>query len=292
MSIGVGIGFAFVAMLCWGVGDFLIQRSVRRHGDVETIFLITLFGVAILFPFVYRDLPSLFSVTSRGVLYILLATGLLHLIAAFLELESLRRGKIAVVEPIWSFEIFPAALFAFLFLGERMTALQLGIVLLLIVGLFLVSFRGSIFVRQHLLERGVYFAVAGALTMGAAGFFTGWSARLADPLMANFVVCVFLTLYCGTHLLVRGRIIKPFSHLISFPKTLLSMVILDNTAWVAYAFAMSLVPIGIATALSESYLIIAVLLGLSIGRERLLFHQKVGIVCSVGAAIVLAGITV
>ena len=37
MSISVGIGLAFVAMLCWGFGDFLIQRSTRKVGDIEAL---------------------------------------------------------------------------------------------------------------------------------------------------------------------------------------------------------------------------------------------------------------
>ncbi len=48
MTIEVGIGLAFVAMLCWGFGDFLIQRSARKLGDWETLFVITFFGVIVL----------------------------------------------------------------------------------------------------------------------------------------------------------------------------------------------------------------------------------------------------
>ncbi|TSC57963.1 MAG: hypothetical protein Greene041679_205 [Parcubacteria group bacterium Greene0416_79] len=43
MSITVGIGLAFVAMLSWGIGDFLIQKSTRKIGDTETLFLISFF---------------------------------------------------------------------------------------------------------------------------------------------------------------------------------------------------------------------------------------------------------
>ena len=70
------------------------------------------------------------------------------------------------------------------------------------------------------------------------------------------------------------------------------MSVSDKTAWVAFAFAMTLAPIGIVVALSESYIIIAVLLGLAINRERLAAHQKVGLVTAIAAAITLAAITV
>ena len=57
---------------------------------------------------------------------------------------------------------------------------------------------------------------------------------------------------------------------------LTGMCILDNIAWIAFAWAMTLAPIGIVVALSESYIIIAVLLGMFVNREFLRKHQKIG----------------
>ncbi len=59
MLTSVGIGLAFVAMLCWGLGDFLIQRSTRKIGDWETLFIISAFGTGILLPFVWHGLIPL-----------------------------------------------------------------------------------------------------------------------------------------------------------------------------------------------------------------------------------------
>ena len=38
--MSLGIGLAFVAMLCWGFGDFLIQRATRKIGDFEILAVI------------------------------------------------------------------------------------------------------------------------------------------------------------------------------------------------------------------------------------------------------------
>ena len=69
------------------------------------------------------------------------------------------------------------------------------------------------------------------------------------------------------------------------------MSIADKAAWVAFAFAMTVAPITIATALSESYIIIAVILGLAINKEKIHLHQKLGLVVAIIAAITLASIT-
>ena len=288
MSISVGIGLAFVAMLCWGIVDFLIQKSTRRIGDFETLFLITLFGAAVLLPFVYDDLPALFADGSRITLFVLFGGSLILFIAALLNFEALREGKISVVEPIWSLEIVAASVLGFSVLGERLSLPEIVLITMLMAGLMLVSFRGKVFSHRHFLERGALLALLGALAMGSANFFVGWGARLSDPLMVNFVFNVVIAFLSGAYLLRNGRFARSFRDLARYRTSLVPMIITDNAAWVSYAFAMTLIPIAIATALSESYIIIAVILGLAVGRERLAAHQKVGLVAAVVAAIALA----
>src|SRR5688572_3789888 len=99
MSIEIGIIFAFAAMLCWGFGDFLIQKSTRKFGDVETLFLTSLFGAIVLLPFIYKDLSIVFTAIPQ--LLLLTGASVVLLVAALLDFEALKRGKIAVVEPIY-----------------------------------------------------------------------------------------------------------------------------------------------------------------------------------------------
>lgn len=290
MSISVGIGLAFVAMLCWGIGDFWIQKSTRKVGDWEALFFITLFGAIVLLPFVYRDIPALFG-TSPDILVVLGILCIVLFLAALLDFEALRVGKLAVVEPIWSFEVPVAALLAFFILGERITIVQIFLIIGLLLGLALVSIKGSFHWRRFLLERGSFIAFLGAIVMGAANFFMGWGARLSDPLMANFISDLFIAAVTGCMLLMTGRLRKTFQDIKKNGFVLLPMSIADKAAWVAFAFAMTLAPIGVTVALSESYIIIAVLLGLAVNKERLDAHQKLGLVLAVAAAIVLASIT-
>lgn len=141
------------------------------------------------------------------------------------------------------------------------------------------------------MEKGVLLALLGAVAMGSANFFYGWGARETDPLMVNFFINLFTTVATGIFLLANGKMRKTLRDAVATRGTILPMAILDNTAWVAFAFAMSLAPIGVVVALSESYIIIAVILGLLINRERIQFHQKVGLLLAIIAAISLAAIT-
>ena len=94
MTASVGIALAFVAMLCWGFGDFLVQKTTRRLGDWETLFVLTGFGAVILLPFVYRKIPELF-IGRNGI--ILVFSGLFILGASLMNFEAFKKGKISVL---------------------------------------------------------------------------------------------------------------------------------------------------------------------------------------------------
>lgn len=288
--VNLGVGLAFVAMLSWGIGDFFIQKSVRRVGNVEALLYMSIFGAVVLSPFVYKNIPALF----MGSWQILAVLGILCVvlfIASLLDFEALKIGKLSVIEPIWSFEVPVSALLAFILLGEVVTLAQAILIASLLLGLILISLRNKIEFRKLILEKGAMIALAGAIFMGASNFLMGWSSRLSDPLMANFITDVFMIVILTMFLVGRGRLKRTIKNFSLNKTILIQMSVLDNTAWVAFAFAMSLAPIGVIVALSESYIIIAVILGLMLNRERLILHQKVGLVMAIISAIILAAIT-
>ena len=288
MNIEIGIIFAFAAMLCWGFGDFLIQKSTRRFGDWETLFFISVLGTAILFPFVYKDLPALFSSFNEKAL-IFFGASIAILISALFEFESLKQGKIAVIEPLWSLEVPVAALFAFFILKEAPSYLQSAMILVLVAGLVLVSLRTYRLERKVWLEKAVFIAVFSALIMGAANFLVGLCERETNALVINWFLNVFLMIACLIYLLTQKKARILIKNAKEGGWSLWGMCILDNAAWIAFAYAMVFAPIGIAVALTEGFIIIAVLFGLFVNKENLKTHQKIGLVLAVIAAIVLAG---
>lgn len=289
MSAHIGIALAFVAMLSWGIGDFFIQKSVRKVGDWEALFAVTLFGALVLSPFAYKNVPALFS--DGNALFIIGVLCVILFLAAILDFEALREGKLAVIEPIWSFEVPVAALLAFFILGERLGIVQIFLIVILLIGLALVSVKNKFEFRRLLFEKGAMIAALGGVLMGAANFFMGWSSRLSDPVMANFVSDSFIAFVSLLVLIFRGNFFHSVRDIMANPSVLLPMSVADKAAWLAFAFAMSVAPIGVATALSESYIIIAVILGLFINREKTRRHQKFGLAIALAAAIVLASIT-
>ncbi len=288
--VDIGIGLAFAAMLCWGFGDFLIQKSCRACGDWEALFVVAFLGALIVSPFAIPKLPA-FLEAGGSALIILGAACVILFFAAILDFEALRVGKLAVVEPIWSIEIPASAFLAFFILGERISWVQIVIIASLIIGLFLVSVREKQKIKRFFIERGVFLALLAGTLMGGANFFVGWGSRVGNPLVVNFFTDLFLVIVTGAYLLFRGRLGRLVRDFRSHISILLPTGILDKAAWVAFAFSMTLAPIAIAVALSESYIIVAVILGLAINKEKLELHQKFGLGLAVFSALVLAVIT-
>jgi len=285
----MGILFAFLALASWGIGDFLIQRSTRTFGDWVTLFYITAFATVVLFPFVWRDLGTLFS--SQPYLALFLVAGVAMTIGALFDFEALRVGKISVIEPIYAFEVAITAFLAAALIGEQLTVLQASLVILLIIGTFLVATKHWQHFRGIHRERGAWYAAIAAVGIGTANFVVGVGARETNPLLINWFVGVFIAAVTFVYLAANRRLGEIATGWRAHQRLILGVSFFDNAAWVAFAYSMLSIPIAVATAISEGYIAFAALLGIVVNREKLELHQKVGLALAVLAAVTLAAVT-
>jgi drug/metabolite transporter (DMT)-like permease len=283
----MGILLALTALISWGLGDFLIQRSARKFGDWVALFYITAFGAIILFPFALKDLAPAFA--SHSILLWLAA--IVTLLFALLDFEALRIGKISVIEPVYAFEIPIAALLAAYFAHEQLTATQILLIFSVMLGIFLISTRSfSHFKRIHL-EKGAWFAAFATIGMGIANFLFGVGSRATSPLMINWFVDVFVAVACIVYLLSAGRAREIIADFKNNRRLILTVSFFDNLAWVAFSSAMLFIPIAVATGISEGYIAFAGGLGLIFNREKLKKHQWAGFLLAAVAVIALAIVT-
>src|SRR3989338_609816 len=280
----MGILFAGLAIVGWGFGDFLIQRSARKLGDWEALFFITAFAAIVLFPFVYQALEGL----SAFDWLVLTGTSVVILAAGLLDFDALRVGKISVVEPIYAMEVPITIALSTFIIGEVMTGTQLMLIVGLLVGIFLVSNKHFGRMRIRTLEKGVLVAVLATIGMGASNFLFGFASRATDPLMINWFTSAFMAVSTLAYLLYTRQGHLVLSNWRKNKGLILAVSVSDNTAWVAYSSATLFMPIGLATCLTESYIALAAILGLFFNKERLVVHQKFGLSLAVLTAIALA----
>ena len=286
MPVSVGILFAFAALFLWGGGDFLIQRVTRRIGDWETLFLISVFSIIVITPFVYSNVISYLS--NEKSLIVLTAASVAMFIGALITFEAYKRGKLAAVEPTLSLEIPVVAFLALVFISEALSPLEYIIVIFLLMGLFLVSLKSYHFTKSAWLEKGVLLGVISAFFLGLADFLVGFGSRLTNPLVINWFIGITLTVYTLAFLVYSGRLRKLLRDTKKSPRLILSTCALDTGAWIAYVFAVLSIPITIAVAISENFIAFAALLGILINKERFMTHQKLGLVIALASAVALA----
>ena len=285
----MGILFAFTALICWGVGDFLIQKSSRKFGKWVAIFFITAVGSVALLPFVYRDIADLF--INRPALAILLIAGVAMLLTALFDFQALNDGKISVVEPVMSFEIVVTALLALLLINERLTWQQSILVLSLIAGIVMVATESFRHWKNIKAEKGVWLALAGAICMGATNFLVGVGSRATNPLMINWFISVFITLACLIYLISKARVGDIAKDWRNSKLLIIGLILFDNAAWLAYSYSTLYIPIAIAISISESFIVVAALLGMIFNGEKLRRHQFIGLFLAIVSAVILSAIT-
>ena len=281
----MGVFYAFGALVCWGFGDFLIQRSARKFGDLIALLFIDLVATIGLLPFVWNKLPGLWM--DPGMMAFLLVPSVAITLAALLDFEALRVGKISVVEPIYALEVPITTLLAIFVAHEFLVVSQAAFMGMLMIGIFLVATRSFHHFRNIRLERGVFFALLATIGMGITNFLFGIGARETDPIMINWFTSTFTALVCAALLVFQKRLHEVVRDWRSHKRLILTVGILDNSAWLAYSAATLSIPIAIATGISESYIALAAALGVFFNKERLRRHQWVGLVLAVTAAIAL-----
>ncbi len=285
----MGILFAFIALICWGVGDFLIQKSSREFGKWIALFFITFIASVVLFPLIYKDLAGL--IINFPALFILFLASITILVAALLNFQALKDGKISVVEPIMAFEVAVTAILSFVIIGERLSWLQLVFIVLLIIGIFLVSVKSFSHLKNIKAEKGVWLAFFGTLCMGATNFLFGVGSRETNPLLINWFTSLFLALISFIYLASQSKIKEIFRDWHRDKSLIIGVGLLDNAAWISYSYSTLYIPITIAISISESYIALAALLGLVFNKEKLKKHQYAGLILAVVCAVVLAAVT-
>ena len=272
MTIATGVLLALIALVGWGFGDYLIQRTTRLVGSAKALFFIGFVAFVVLTPFVLKELPGL-----TGNDFVLLAfLSLMVIIGAAFDFEALRQGKIAVIEPVVGLELPLTVAISVLFIGEQITNTQLLLMVLVFAGTLFAVTRDT----KHLsrvLEKGVLLAVFAAIGTALSSVTVGVSSQEISPLVAIWFSHGTLALVSLVVIVASGHVRSIPRDLKKHPVTIGAQSILDNIAWIAFGFSATLIPIAIATTISGGYVALGVLLGLIVSREKVRPHQLFGI---------------
>ncbi len=275
---------AFCAMLCWAFADFLIQKSTRKIGDLESLAFIGIIGTIGLIPLMIKDFDLLFSKSNLILLFIL---GVVTFIAAVIDFEALKIAKLSTADVIMELELPITIALGYVFLKEGLSLLQFFIVGVIFLGTLLVATESFAHWKIRW-EKGVLLSILAAVGMGLTNFLTSASSRNISPIMAVWGPWFFFTIFCLVLILKREGLPKMVKHFSKFKWLVLGMGIFDTAAWIFYSFAVVKENVGVITAITESYPAVAVLLAVSFNKEKVNWHQYLGAALAIVASISLA----
>jgi len=283
MGIEASILFAIGAMLCWGFGDFFIQKCTKKIGDIESLAYIGIIGAIMLLPFAVRE----FHLFNFYNFLLLLVVSIITFIAGVLNFEALKKGKLSVIDVVIELELPITIILGFIFFKETLSIIQFFIISLIFVGIILIATKSFSHWKARL-EKGVLLAFFAAIGMGFINFLMAKSARQISPSITIFGIWIITTVF-SLFFILKGEGIKKFiKNGIKFKKIILAMGIFDTLAWLFYIIATLTNEISITIAITESYPAIALFMGFWINKEKIKPYQWIGAGLALLASFALA----
>jgi drug/metabolite transporter (DMT)-like permease len=276
-----GTGYAFAALVCYGVGDFIYKRATAA-GVKPHHFLM---GQAWCFTpavFLYAAATGKF-VLAPSALWGGLA-GLFIFIGFYQFLRSLAAGAVSIAAPIFRLNFVITAILAIVVLGEP---LRLAMPIALALGLAAIwLLLGGLERHKHLDRSSLAAVLIATVSLGAANFFHTMGLRHGSPpeTLLSAQAAVFVTLSTSFVGIVDGAIAPPpniWKHTAAAAAVLLCAFLFMLHA-VAQGAASVLVPI------AQMGFVVTAALGIIVLREPMTARKVAGLVAAVAALAVLA----
>lgn len=276
------IFFAFLAMIFWGVGDFLVQKTVRKIGNFETLIWINLMAGIGLLPFVAKNFEVI--MTPKNLLA-LVAMGVIDFFFGVILLKAYDKGKLSVVDVVMIAELPFTVMFGLVALQEKLSFLQVVLILFILVGIFIMTrspkgfferVKDFIFGQRRYFEKGVALVLLAAILSSIYNFLITINSRNIDAFTAIWFPWVISLIM----LVIYVRYKKGFGDFwrisMGSKKVIFWTGIIDTAAWVFYALALSHKELSVTTAITESYPAISIFLAVRFNKEKITKYQYFG----------------
>ncbi len=280
----LAIILALGTMIFWGVGDFFIQKSARKIGNIEMLVFIGIIGSIIFLPFLIIQ-GNL--ITNWRIIIFLVALGALAIVHALLIIKAFNIGKLSVIEVVAQIELPVTIALSIIFLHEKLTSWQFLMILFVFSGVILASMESWRDWKGNI-EKGVVIAAISGLLMGADNFLTGFASKSITPIMALALPWVAFMVVALIIAWKNGEIKNVASHTKEYWPIILVATLGNVLGWICFVFAVEKNPISIVAAIAEGYVVVALLLGITVNREKIRWYQYIGAILALAGSIFLA----
>ncbi|MBI5060886.1 MAG: DMT family transporter [Candidatus Aenigmarchaeota archaeon] len=272
MSFSLGIMFAIVSFLGWGVADFFAKRVVDRIGAFWSLLIMQIIGIVPIFIYslLFLQIPML----SWSMVGILALSSFLLIFAYLVFYKGLKYGPISIVSPIASSATVLTVLLSILLFGESLTSLQMTAIIIIITGAVLASVKWGA-EKIKIVSYGVLLAIITALGWGVAFPLMKINMNVVGPIFTLLIVRFFSIIFLSAYAAAKRD--RPKNYDINVWKYLIVIGLIDAAAFLAYYIGVSMDYLSIISPISTCYPAVTVVLAYVFLKERIQNSQKIGI---------------
>ncbi len=278
--ISAGILLAFVTMLSWGVADVFAKKAIEKTGELKPLFYGQLIGtVPIMFyAAAFLSIPLI----SLEILAVGVISGFLAITAYLSFYKGMKKGSLAIVNPITGSYLLVTTLLGMIFFQEILKLHHLIAIVLVFVGAFLAS--TDLKKIKLIIAPGVPEAVFAMLGFGV-GLFLIKFVSVATGAIISFLILrivgllILLTYSTISRIDIRLPNGNPLGYIIL-------VGVLDAVGQLGYNAAIMREQISLIAPVIAGFPAVTVVLAILFLKERPVFNQKIGI-ASIIAGLVL-----
>ncbi|ACV68378.1 EamA family transporter [Desulfohalobium retbaense] len=181
----------------------IVVKQLGLNGDsVSATFLFFALGALPLLPFALA-----LGVLDIGLVPTACLSSLFYAVAFVCYVHALRLGEASLVSPLYNFNIFFLALLAGVFLGEPVTGVKIGALILLVYGASFLNRQHTIWASLRALacDRACRVMIAGSMLIAVGRVIDTAAIHTASPLGYAFVLYACISLYILVYILWRGE---------------------------------------------------------------------------------------
>lgn len=279
-----GILFAILAMILWGFEELFLKKTIARVKTLTTFLINTIAGVILQFVIVVVFIGKITLIPLNDLILVIFAV-----ITAFLGYlffyKALSKQKLSLISSLDESWIIVSIIIAIVFLGEKLSFINIFSVLLVLLGAFLIS------ANLKKIKRIKFISGSGYELLSV--IFIGITVPLEKVIVekigeANAIIylggLILPTIFLYKYFM-KERFIKPDKKAM---RTGIASGIFDGLAFIFYILALKLTNVSMVAPIIASSVIVSVFLGRIYLKERMTIKQIVGAVAILVGVIMLS----
>jgi uncharacterized membrane protein len=276
MNESLSVLFAITSMVGWGLGDFIAKTIVAKASAYRTVLFSQCVGSL---PFFLVTFMYDWTVPDGSLVFLTALSAVLSTVILYSFYQALKLGKASIVSPVSSCMTVVAVVLSVTILGEALTMPQILLISTVFVGILLVAVQGSD-TRSTASNVSILLALLVVFLGGGNTILQKWIAETGHYLMGFLLTRIFMLSFLALLFPIFGKETSVVVPRASYSRIVL-LGLIDVAGFFAWFMGLREGFVSIVVPISNSCSAVTIILAHTFLGERLLLHQKIGIIAIV-----------